>query len=607
MEVKETLNKATDETTLHTEEQVLSATEQQLNENTEATDYSKFSEVELINALRDLLTNNDDELIRSEVELIRNAFYKRHNAQVELEKEAFVANGGDAKDFQSSNAPYSKDIKALLSDYRQQRAEKAKQLEAERENNLVKKQNIVEQIKQLIEKEESLNNTFQEFNELQKQWREIGQVPQIDLQDLWDSYHHNVEKFYDYIRINKELRDLDFQRNLEAKRALCVKTEGLADETSVDRARADLQSYHEQWREIGPVPREERDALWDRFKAASSAVNKRHQDFYMKRKEDETQNLAQKVELCEKVESFINEAIDGHKQWDEYVEQIKTIQTEWRTIGYAPKKDNNKIYERFCEACDAFFDKRRNFYNQQKEEQKVNLKRKEELCEKAEVLQTSEDWKATTDNLIQLQNDWKKIGPTSRKQADAVWARFRAACDAFFENKAAHFSSSDSVQVENLNKKQALIDEISSYKFSDNVEQSFADLKEFQQRWSEIGHVPFKQKDEIIKKFRKAINVCYDKLKVSSKEKNTLLFKNKIEELSEANSHNKIRQEREKILTKIKYIERELATLERNISFFGNSKGANALVADVQRKIDQAKLNIKEQQEKLKILRNIDN
>ncbi|MFV0521536.1 MAG: DUF349 domain-containing protein [Mangrovibacterium sp.] len=601
MESKETLDKA--ETVQQAEEQIQPIDDQQNSFTNEAIDYSKLSEVELINALRNVLTNNDDEHTRNEVELIRNAFYKKHNAQVELEKEAFLADGGDIQDFQSSNAPYSKDIKNLLGNYRQLRAEKAKQLEAEREENLVKKYAIIEQIKQILEKEESLNNTFNEFNELQKQWREIGQVPQTALQDLWDSYHHNVEKFYDYIRINRELRDLDFQRNLEAKQTLCVKVEDLENENSVDRARADLQSFHEQWREIGPVPREVRDQLWERFKLASSKVNRRHQDFYMKRKEDEIENLALKTKLCEKVESFSEVHIDGHKQWDEYVTLVKDIQTEWRTIGYAPKKDNNKIYERFCEACDNLFDKRRAFYNRQKDEQKQNLKQKEILCEKAEELQDNEDWKGTTDALIQLQNDWKKVGPTSRKQSDAVWTRFRAACDKFFENKSQHFSSSDSEQAENLKQKQNLIEELLSYESGDNVDQAFADLKAFQKRWSEIGHVPFKQKDEIIKSFRKVLNDCYDKLKLSSKEKSTLLFKNKIDELSESNSFGRIRQERERIISKIKQLEKELSTLERNISFFGNSESANALVSEVKRKINQTKLNIQEQQEKLKILR----
>ncbi len=601
MEPKETSNKAVEETATQTESQVQFAEKQQTG--VVETDYMKLSEVELINALRDLLVQNDGEQVREEVEVIRNAFYKKHNAQVELEKEAFLENGGDIKEFQSVNTPYAKEMKELLGDYRQHRAEKLKQQELERDQNLVKKSQIIEKIKQLLEKEESLNNTFNEFNDLQKQWREIGQVPQTAVQDLWDSYHHNVEKFYDYIRINNELRDLDFKRNLEAKLVLCEKAEALENENSVDKARAELQNLHEQWREIGPVPREDRDQLWERFKQASSQVNKRHQEFYLKRKEDEVKNLELKVALCEKVESFSEEALNGHKQWDEYVEEIKTIQTQWRTIGYAPKKDNNKIYERFCEACDKFFDKRREFYNQQKEEQKDNLKKKEELCEKAEALQQSEDWKETSDVLIRLQADWKKIGPAPRKQSDMAWKRFRAACDTFFENKAKHFSSSDSEQAENYNKKQAIIDELLSYKINEDVEQAFTDLKAFQQRWVEIGHVPFKKKDEVVKQFRKALNECYDRLKANSKQRNTLVFKSKIEELSESNSFNRIRQERDKVLMKIRQLEKDLSTLERNVSFFANSKTANALKLEVERKIDQARLDIKEQQEKLKILR----
>ncbi|MFV0555175.1 MAG: DUF349 domain-containing protein [Mangrovibacterium sp.] len=604
MESNETLEQATNEMTTQEQENV--SAENQNNEvKSEPIDYSKLSEVEIINALRDLLQNDPKDVVPHEVEHLRSAFYIKHNAQVESERAAFLAEEGDIKDFQSSNAPYAKDIKDLLSIYRQQRAEQAKKMEQEREDNLAQKYAVIEQIKLLIEKEESMNNTFNEFNELQKQWREIGSVPQASLQDLWDSYHHNVEKFYDFIHINNELRDLDFQRNLDAKKDLCLQAESLAEEGNVDKARADLQSFHEQWREIGPVPREEREQLWLRFKAASSFVNRRHQEFYMKRKEEELENLASKTALCEKIESLCETIIETRKQWDEYVAQVKEIQVEWRKIGYTPKKDNAVIYTRFCAACDAFFDKRREFYNQQKEEQRKNLQLKEELCEKAEALQDSEDWKKTTDALIELQNQWKKIGQAPRKQTDAVWSRFRAACDFFFENKAQKSSSSDSEQMENLKKKSDLIEELKAYQYGENEEQTFIDLKAFQQRWSEIGHVPFKQKDELFRKFRKSLNACYDKLKISTKERNTINFRNKIEELSDSKSFDKIRQERERIMTKIKFLEKDLITLENNISFFSDS--SNPLVAEVKRKIEQTRLDLTAQQENLKVLRDLKN
>lgn len=607
MESKETLDQPIDQAAHAPNEQEQQVENQENKAASVASAYAKLSEVELINALRDLLHAGDFDRIKEEVEWIRSAFYKKHNAQVEKEKEAFLSEGGELKDFLSSNELYAKDIRELLGSYRRLREEKNKQLERDREDNLAKKYAIIEQIKQLVETEESMHNTFHEFNELQKQWRETGQVPQLALQDLWDSYHHHVEKFYDYIRINQELRDLDFQRNLEAKTHLCEKAEALKDERSVDRARGDLQSYHEQWREIGPVPREQREELWGRFKAASSHVNKQHQDFYLQRKEEELKNLTSKEALCEEVEAFSGLQLKNHKQWDEYVTKIKTIQSQWRTIGYAPKKDNNKIYERFCSACDTFFNQRRQFYNSQKEEQKQNLKLKEDLCEKAEALQHSEDWKETGDALIDLQNQWKKIGSTSRKQSDAIWRRFRTACDVFFNNKSKHFTSGDEEQEENLRKKRALIDELQNYNMGENADdQNFAELKAFQLRWSGIGHVPYKQKDELIKKFRQALNSSYDKLKLTSKEKNMMLFKHKVEELSESDSPSKIRQEREKIQSNIKHLERELATLENNISFFSNSDSAHALVSEVKRKIEQTRLKLAEEQEKLKILRNND-
>ncbi len=580
--------------------------EQVSAEEKQENNYSLMSEVELINSLKDILKASTVDDIRDEVELIKNTFYKKHNTQKDKEREAFLEEGGDIKDFVASNAIYSKDFKEILDKYRSQRAEKAKQREAEREQNLKDKYSIIEQIKGLIDKEESLNQTFNEFNELQAKWKSIGQVPQNEIRGLWDSYHYNVEKFYDYIRINKELRDLDFKKNKEAKTELCEKAEALLNEVSVVRASGLLQTYHEQWREIGPVLREERELLWNRFKEATSQVNKKHQDFFLKRKEEELDNLKLKEAICEKVEALSESEVDTHKQWDELVDEIKLIQGEWRKIGYAPKKDNVKIYERFCLACDKFFDKRREFYTVQKDEQRVNLLAKEQLCERAEALQNSTDWKSTTDELINLQKEWKTIGIAPRKQSDAVWKRFRAACDCFFNNKSEHFASADEQQEENLQKKNSLVEEVKAFTAEGDREEAFVQLKEFQQRWNGIGHVPFQKKDELVKQFKEAIDACYDKLKLDAKEKNLMKFKARVSEMSESSSQSKIRQERDRVVIKIKQLEKELATLERNVSFFGSSKSAEGLIKEVERKIENTISQIADCKEKLRLIDEVD-
>ncbi len=576
-------------------------------EKKEIVDYSKYTQIELVNALRDVLEENDDHDIKDEVEAIKSVFYKTLNENISAAKKKFIEEGGDEKEFVAEEDPYEKDIKDLLRRYRQIRIEYSKKMEQEKEANLKLKYDVIERIKALINNEESINKTFNEFRELQHEWREIGLVPQSKMKNLWDTYHFHVENFYDYIKINQELRDLDLKKNLEIKIKLCENAEELLVEPSIIKAFNTLQKYHEQWREVGPVPREQKDAIWERFKAATSKINKKHQEFFEVRKEEQKKNLEAKTALCEKVEEIDLAAIPSYKEWDAKSKELVELQKVWRTIGFAPKKDNNKIYERFRAACDKFFDAKREFYAKNKELQQNNMQMKIDLCVQAESLKESTDWKKTTQDFINIQKKWKEIGPIPRKHSDAIWKRFRAACDSFFDKKSEHFSGMDSEHTENLKKKEELIEKVTNFKSAGSVDENLKILKGFQREWTEIGHVPFKKKDEVQTKFRDAINKLFDELNIDEDKRNILKFRSKMTSYSESNrGQNKMRMEREKYMNKLKQLENDLVLLDNNIGFFAKSKNAESLIADVRKKIEVSKQKIELLKQKIRVIDEMD-
>ena len=474
-----------------TEDDLLIDEDEQLEENSrkaKLANYANLSEVELIGALRTLLENEDFESVRDDIDAIKIYFFRLYRASIEAQKAAFAEAGGNLEEFKAEPDPYESDLRTLLKQYQDKRNEHNKKSDELKEKNLQKKYEIIEEIKALINNKESINKTFHDFRDLQNRWREIGSVPQAKLKDLWDTYHHHVENFYDFIKINKELRDLDLKKNLEAKIEICEKSEELLVEPSIIKAFNVLQKYHEQWREVGPVPRDKKDELWERFKAATSIINKKHQDYFEGRKSEQKKNLDAKIALCEKVEEIANTDIDVHRDWDERSKELIELQKVWRTIGFAPKKDNNKIYERFRIASDKFFDRKREFYNQNKEEQNSNLQLKTDLCLQAEALKDSTEWKKTADEFIAIQKAWKEIGPVPRKYSDVIWKRFRAACDFFFENKSKHFSSIDGEQLENLRLKKELLEEVKQFALTGDDSADLDKLKDFQRRFTDIGH-----------------------------------------------------------------------------------------------------------------------
>ena len=566
-------------------------------------DYSGYSKHELVETLGLIIENRPTLEIRDDVERLKILFYKKLKSESEERKNKFLEGGGKIEDYRQWVDPDDARVKHLIEKYKEKKTDYNKVQEAEKYENLKKKYDIIDKIKDLVNREESINKTFHDFRSLQNDWHSIGVVPQTALKDLWENYHHYVEIFYDYIKINKELRDLDLKKNLEVKVLLCEKAEELLLEPNPVNAFRFLQDFHNQWREIGPVPQESKNEIWERFKEATSQINKRHHEYFEKQKDDQKKNLDAKIALCDEVDAINLLEIKNFKEFDERADKVVELQKIWRTIGFAPKKQNNKVYQRFRDACDVFFEKKRGFYADNKEIQLNNLQLKTELCVQAEALQESTDWKATSDALIKLQKEWKEIGPVPRKQSEKCWKRFRKACDHFFNRKTEFFAALDTSYEDNLKAKLAIIDELEKFEPGSDIQAAFEKLKDLQRKWTDIGFVPFHLKDEITNKYRTAINKEFDKLKIGDEDKSILKYKTKLDNLkTNPKASRKVRNERDKFFTKIKQLEGDIVLWENNIGFFAKSTNADTMIREVEEKIDSAKKLIKTLEEKVKMI-----
>ena len=566
-------------------------------------DYSGYPKNELVETLALLIENRPPAEIRDDVDRIKTLFYKKLKHESEERKSKFLEGGGKIEDYKIWVDPLDYRVKELLEKFREKKNDYSKVQEVEKLDNLKKKYDIIDKIKDLVNREESINKTFHDFRSLQNEWHSIGVVPQASLKDLWENYHHSVEVFYDYIKINKELRDLDLKKNLEAKVILCEKAEELMLEPNPVNAFRSLQEFHNQWREIGPVPQESKNEIWERFREATTQINKRHHEYFEKQKDDQRKNLEAKLALCEEVEAINLQEIKSFKDFDEKADKIVALQKMWRTIGFAPKKQNNRVYQRFREACDSFFEKKRSFYSDNKEIQLNNLQLKTELCIQAEALEDSTDWKATTDALIRLQKEWKEIGPVPRKQSEKTWKRFRKACDHFFNRKSDFFANLDTSYEDNLKAKLGIIEELEKFEPGTDVQAAFERLKELQRRWTEIGFVPFNKKEEITNRYRNALNKEFDKLKIADEDKSILKYRTKLDNLkTNPKASRKVRNERDKFFTKIKQLESDIVLWENNIGFFAKSASAETMIREVQEKIENAKKMIKTLEEKVRMI-----
>ncbi len=569
----------------------------------EEIDYDQLNKQELVEILEDIVQERDITKIKDSIAKIKVAFYKRNKEDIENAKQHFISQGGDEKDFVHTEDPLEHRFKAAFAIYKSNKAKYNEELEQEKQNNLKKKLEILEELKQLINSEETLKKTYDEFRNLQEKWKEIGLVPASELNNLWQNYHFLVEKFFDKVRINKELRDLDMKKNMEAKIALCEKAEALLLETSIIKSFKLLQKYHEEWREIGPVPSDKKDILWERFKAATDKINERRREHYKELQEEQEKNYEAKVALCEKAEELLNENYDTFKSWQAGTEKMNELLKVWKTIGRAPKNKNDEIWARFKSSLDKFYGEKKEFLTQIKEQQINNYNLKIDLCIRAEALQDSEEWGKTTRELINLQKEWKKIGPVPRKHSDKIWARFRAACDHFFNRKEEHFKNIKNEEEENLKLKLELIKEVENFEVKENKQENLDAVKDFQKRWLEIGHVPFNQKDKVHNQYKKAFEKLLDKLKINNLEISVQNFKNHIEMLKNSpDGERKLSRERFNLSQKIKKLEEDINLWENNIGFFSHSKQSEALKRDFEKKIEKAKNEVRYMTEKLKII-----
>ena len=562
------------------------------------SDLAGKSKEELLAIFARMLEERPVQSLRRDVEALKIAFYKLRRAESDAARRAFVEDGGAEGDFVSEPDPAELRFKDLFREYRRLRDEFVAGLEAAKEENLKIKLQIIEELKELASSDEMLNQTFNKFRELQHRWKETGVVPQQNVKDLWETYNLHVENFYNFIKINKELRDLDLKKNYEQKLALCEQAEALVLEPSIVEAFHKLQKLHDEWREIGPVANEYKEVLWNRFKEASSRINKQHQEFFENIKQEQLRNLELKSELCVKAEELAQQPLTSRKEWNKASEKLFEIQKVWKTIGFAPKKDNNAIYERFRNACDKFFEAKRTYYAGLKGEMEHNLQLKTELCEAAEALRDSEEWKKTTDELIALQAKWKQTGAVSRRYSDQIWKRFRAACDAFFERKSRHFAAVDDQYGENLRRKEALLEEMAA---ADILAGGFEMIRDFQRRWGEIGFVPIKQKEAIQKRYKEVVDKMFDTLRSSERDRSMDRFKEKVSSLK-ATGDRRLRTERDRLYNKVRQLEQDIALLENNIGFFSKSKNAEAMIAEVRAKIERAKQEMQAAIEKVKLI-----
>ena len=554
-----------------------------------AVNYADMTLGELSKQFESLMADDERMKRAKEAENIKTAFYKKLSKEKAELKPADTAEEAEA----SSNIFESVEngFKHLYSLFKKERAEFARKLEEERGANLVAKQAVIEDLKALVDKQEDVTATFPEFRAIQARWREIGPVPVSAFRDLNDTYQFYVEKFYDKVQINRDMRDLDFKKNLEAKQGFCEEAERLAEDENVIDAFKELQKLHEQWKEFGPVAKEYREQIWDRFKAATAKINKNYQAYFEGQKEKYEENLAAKVALCEKVEAIVAKEEIASSEWSTLTKEIEEIQKEWKTIGYASKKENQKIYARFRAANDKFFERKRVFYAEYKDGMSVNAERKLAIVEKAEALKDSTEWKKTTDALIQLQKEWKEIGAVPRKKAEALWKRFRAACDEFFARKEENAKSESGIR-ENLRAKKTLVEEIKAMEPSEDKSLMKDLLQSFQEKWNAIGFVPFREKDAINKAYRDAIAEKFGELLGGGRSSRQSSGKN-------APKSQRPLSEKDKLIQQYNRLQQEAQTCENNIGFFAASKNAEALISQMQEKIDGYRKELKELEAKI--------
>lgn len=561
----------------------------------------KLTKEEILAKLKEVVADVEN-VAKPEIDGLKQSFYKLHNAEQDAARKLFIENGGAAENFVPQTDSVEEEFKNIMSVIKEKRSALTAELEKQKEMNLQVKLSIIEELKELVESPDDANKSYTEFKKLQQQWNEVKLVPQAKVNELWKNYQLYVEKFYDLLKLNNEFREYDFKKNLEIKTHLCEAAEKLADEADVVSAFHQLQKLHQEFRDTGPVAKELRDEIWARFKAASTTVNRRHQQHFEALKEVEQHNLDQKTVICEIIEAIDYKELTNFASWESKTQEVIALQNKWKTIGFAPQKMNVKIFERFRKACDEFFRKKGEFFKTLKEGMNENLEKKRALCEKAEALKDSTDWKATADELTKLQKEWKTIGPVAKKYSDAVWKRFISACDYFFEQKNKATSSQRSVEQENLEQKKNIIEKLNAIDDQMDTEGATQLVRDLMKEWNGVGHVPFKEKDRIYKQYHSQIDKLFERFNISASNKKLSNFKSTISSIQEG-SPQALYREREKLVRAFDNMKNELQTYENNLGFLTtSSKKGNSLLTEINRKVEKLKADIELVKEKIKVV-----
>ena len=595
---------------LESDGKTLESTEQTVVENSEQaeaqvkepakTEVVGKSKEELVAALAALIEKPVDE-IRDEVNAIKNQFYALRKAEQEVELAEFVDKGNEPAAFAAKPDAEEEKLKDLLNEYKEKKAAQLAAIEAERVANLERKRAILAERSEIAKDVDNVNKFYAKFQQLQQTFKEVGSVPAADDKALWKEFQTVTEQFYDSLKINKQLRDLDFKKNLESKENLCKEAEALADENDVIVAFKKLQELHDKWREIGPVVKELREDLWKRFKEASSAVNKRHQAFFENRKEKEKENEVAKTAICEEAEAIVLAELTTYAKWNDATKQIILMQERWKTLGFASKKVNNELFARFRKTCDEFFAAKAEFFKRMKDESAENLAKKHRLCERAEALKDSTDWKKTADELTAIQKEWKTIGPVPKKSGDAVWKRFIAACDYFFENKNKNTTNVHQEEHANLKAKKAIVEKIKTIDESLSKDEIKNLLKTLVADYQQIGHVPYKEKDKIYEEYRAALNEAYEKFDIKETRARFESFANSVESMS--SDKNKLFKERDRLVRIYEAKKNELKTYENNLGFFNvSSKAGGSVLKEMERRIAKAKEDLISLEKKIDLI-----
>jgi len=566
-------------------------------------DFSNLNKLQLVELLEEAVQEQDVSKIKDKIAAIKSNFLKLNKEDRDREMEQFILDGGDKENYEHKDDPLETRFKAAFDIYKVNKEKFKEVLEKQKDDNLKQKLAIIEELKQLIYSEETLKKTYDDFRELQDRWREIGQVPANEVSNIWNTYHFLIEKFYDKVKINRELRDLDLKKNLEAKLELCEKADLLLLEKSLTKAFKLLQKYHDEWKEIGPVPQDKKDEIWERFKNTTDKVNQIRREHYAKLEEEQKANYEAKAAICVKMEEIVNEPVNSINAYQKKSNEVNELFKMWKGIGPVQKKQSDEIWNRFKTSMNTFFEAKKDFFSKLKMQQMENYNKKLQICVEVENLVDSTEWRKTTDRIKKLQEEWKAIGPVPKRHSDKIWKRFRGACDAFFKNKSEHFSGIRGEEDDNLKAKQELIERIKAYELKKDRNENMEAIRGFQREWMAIGHVPMKMKDALQNEYRGLIDGMFDKMRANDNELTANEYRSMISGFKEdPDSRDKVRRERINLQSRIQRLRDEIATLENNIGFFANSKQSDILKAEYEKKIAKLKNDVKVLETKMKIL-----